>query len=148
MIHFDNYSKIYNYQRNNMQIRLWACAFVLNLLSHCRKSVLDRLRYFAGHSFSLCSIWNNLGPLEFRHASLIFILLSLENLHNLLKRAVLQQPQIDSDRVVQYWSIYKNSLVKVTPWFASNATRRLNSKPTVFRKYTRIRLSFEQSNFC
>ena len=43
MMHFDNYSKIYNYQQNNMQIRLRACAFVLNFRSHCRKSVLDRL---------------------------------------------------------------------------------------------------------
>ena len=30
-MHFDNYSKIYTYQQNNMQIRLRACAFVLNL---------------------------------------------------------------------------------------------------------------------
>ena len=26
-MHFDNYSKTYNYQQNNMQIRLRACAF-------------------------------------------------------------------------------------------------------------------------
>ena len=29
-MHFDNYSKIYNYQQNNIQIRLRAYAFVLN----------------------------------------------------------------------------------------------------------------------
>ena len=31
MMHFDNYSKIYNYRQNIMQIRPRACAFVLNL---------------------------------------------------------------------------------------------------------------------
>ena len=30
-MHFDNYSKIYNYQQNNMQSRLRACAFLLHL---------------------------------------------------------------------------------------------------------------------
>ena len=38
--------------------------------------------------------------------------------------------------------------LEVTPCFASNATRKLNSKPRVFRNSTHISLSFEQSNFC
>ena len=54
---------------------------------------------------------------------LFLLLLFLGNPHKLLKGVLLQHPQIDSERVVQYLSAYKIAPVKVKYSFATKALK-------------------------
>ena len=93
-----------------MQIRLRECAFVLNFEAVVPSQFWidwDNILQDTALAYALSkTTW---GLLNFDMFHWFLLSLSLKNLHKLLKRAVLQHLHIDSDRVAQYWSIYKIS---------------------------------------